>query len=45
MERRHAIIIIKNKDGQYLQIFQDTWNSYLFLNCKIQDKIDTSICD
>ncbi len=42
MERRHAIIIIKNKDGQYLQIFQDTWNSYLFLNCKIQDENDTN---
>lgn len=40
MERRHAIIIIKNKDGQYLQIFQDTWSSYLFLNCKIEDEND-----
>lgn len=40
MEKRHAIIIIKNKDNQYLQIFQDTWNSYLFLNCKVENEND-----
>lgn len=40
MEKRHAIIVIKNLKGQYLQIFQETWNSYLFLNCKIESEND-----
>lgn len=40
MERKHAIIIIKNDKKQYLQYFDERWNSYLFLNCKIKDKLD-----
>lgn len=42
MEKRHAIIIIKNKDDKYLQIFQDTWDSFLFLNCKVKDECDAN---
>lgn len=38
MERKHAIIIIKNNEGKFLQYFDDIWNSYLFLNCKISDE-------
>lgn len=38
MERKHAIIIIKNDEGDFLQYFDDIWNSYLFLNCKISDE-------
>lgn len=40
MEKRHAIIIIKNNKEQYLQYFDKRWDSYLFLNCKIQDEYD-----
>ena len=31
----HAIIVIKNKNSKYLQYFDEGWNSYLFLNCKL----------
>ena len=31
----HAIIIIKNEKGEYLQYFDDRWNSFLFPNCKL----------
>ncbi len=41
MERRHAIIVIKNKNKEYLQYFDKEWNSYLFLNCKVEDENDT----
>lgn len=41
LERRHAIIIIRNDKGEYLQYFDERWNSYLFLNCKIKDEFDT----
>ena len=40
MERRHAIIIIKNSKNEYLQYFDQNWNSYLFLNCKIESELD-----
>ena len=42
MLRKHAIIVIKNKKGEYLQYFEPNWQSYLFLNCKLQDESDTS---
>ena len=32
---KHAIIIIKNKENKYLQYYDERWQSYLFLNCKI----------
>lgn len=37
---KHAIIVIKNKDNEYLQYFDEIWNSYLFMNCKMKDKYD-----
>ncbi len=40
MERKHAIIIIKNLNNEYLQYYDERWTSYLFLNCKIEDKFD-----
>jgi hypothetical protein len=40
VEKRHAIIVIKNDKNQYLQYFDERWNSYLFLNCKVKDKYD-----
>lgn len=33
----HAIIIIKNERNEYLQYYDERWNSYLFLNCKLFD--------
>ena len=38
MERKHAIIIIKNEENKYLQYYDNRWESYLFPNCKINDK-------
>ena len=40
MERNHAIIIIKNEENKYLQYYDNRWESYLFPNCKINDKTD-----
>ncbi len=37
---KHSIIVIKNKKNEYLQYFDEIWNSYLFLNCKMKDKND-----
>ena len=34
---RHAIIVIKNKENKYLQYYDERWDSYLFLNCKLYD--------
>ena len=34
-EHTHAIIIIKNNNGDYLQYFDNRWNSFLFPNCKL----------
>lgn len=39
--RKHAIIVIKNKEGKYLQYYEPNWQSYLFLNCKVTSKLDT----
>ena len=39
MERKHAIIIIKNEKNKYLQYYDNRWESYLFPNCKINDKL------
>lgn len=40
MERKHAIIVIRNSNEEYLQYFDERWNSYLFLNCKVKDQDD-----
>lgn len=37
---KHAIIIIKNEKDEYLQYFDEKWNSYLFMNCKMKNKDD-----
>ena len=36
----HAIIIIKNNNNEYLQCYESSWKSYLFLNCKVKDEND-----
>lgn len=40
---KHAIIIIKNKENKYLQYYDERWQSYLFLNCKINGAEDIDI--
>ena len=42
MLRKHAIIVIKNEKGEYLQYFEPNWQSYLFLNCKLENSEDIS---
>lgn len=37
----HSIIVIKNKKNEYLQYFDNKWNSYLFLNCKLPNGEDS----
>ncbi len=37
---KHAIIIIKNNNNEYLQCYESSWKSYLFLNCKVKEKND-----
>ena len=39
---KHAIII-KNKENKYLQYYDERWQSYLFLNCKINGAEDIDI--
>lgn len=39
----HAIIVIKNKNNEYLQYFEKKWDSYLFLNCKINNAEETKV--
>lgn len=40
---KHAIIIIKNEQGKYLQYFDQKWNCYLFLNCKLPNGEDINL--
>lgn len=37
---KHAIIVIKNQKNEYLQYYDNRWNSYLFPNCKMNNKDD-----
>lgn len=37
---KHAIIIVKNNNNEYLQCYESSWKSYLFLNCKVKEKND-----
>lgn len=39
LEHKHTILIIKNKD-KYLQYFDKKWNSYLFLNTKVENNVN-----
>ena len=40
MASKHAIIIIKNEKDEYLQYYEESWHSYLFLNCKCENNKD-----
>lgn len=40
MASKHAIIIVKNARGEYLQYYENSWNGYLFLNCKCENNKD-----
>lgn len=33
---KHAIVVIKNDKNEYLQYFDERWNSYLFINYKLE---------
>ena len=37
---KHAIIVIKNEDGQYLQYYDNRWSSLLFPNCKLNENFN-----
>lgn len=37
---KHAIIVIKNKNNEYLQYFDKRWNSFLFPNCKLGEQFN-----
>jgi hypothetical protein len=37
---KHAIIIIKNEQNDYLQYFDEIWNSYLFVNYKLEENFN-----
>ena len=39
-EHNHAIIIIKNEEREYLQYYDNRWNSYLFLNLKMTSEFN-----
>ncbi len=34
---KHAIIVIKNDNNEYLQYLDNRWNSLLFPNCKLNE--------
>lgn len=38
VEHKHAIIIIKNNNNEFLQYYDNRWNSFLFLNCKLKEE-------
>ncbi len=40
---KHSIIVIKNKNKEYLQYYDTIWNSYLFPNCKLSNNITNEI--
>lgn len=45
-EHKHAIIVIKNENNEYLQYYDNRWDCYLFLNCKVTEENKVSfICD
>lgn len=39
--RKHAIIILQKGD-KYLQYYDERWESFLFLNCKVENEKDIS---
>lgn len=40
LEKKHAILIIRDKNGKYLQYYDKRWDSFLFLNKKMNDTFD-----
>jgi len=43
---KHAIIILKNKNNELLQYYDNDWKSLLFLNCKLtQDDFKQQVID
>jgi LAS superfamily LD-carboxypeptidase LdcB len=34
---KHAIIVIRNDKNEYLQYFDEKWDCYLFMNCKLEE--------
>ena len=42
-EHKHTIIIIKNNEDKYLQYYDNRWNSFLFLNCKVDDNFQSQV--
>lgn len=43
MERKHAIIVIRNSNGEVLQYYDKVWDCYLFLNCKVMGMDDNAV--
>lgn len=40
MKKNYSILIIKNEKEKYLQYYDKRWNSWLFLNCKVENEND-----
>ena len=40
---KHAIIVIKNDNNEYLQYFDNRWNSFLFPNCKLDENFNEDV--
>ena len=40
---KHAIMVIKNEEGKYLQYYDNNWDSYLFPNCKMPNGDEASV--
>lgn len=43
MASKHVIIVVKNNDDEYLQYYDNRWDSLLFLNCKKEDNFSEDI--
>ena len=42
---KHAIIIIKNNENEFLQYYDNRWESFLFLNCKLITNFEDEVID
>lgn len=42
---KHAIIVIKNKNNEYLQYFDNRWDTLLFPNCKLIEQFNNNVAD
>ena len=43
MASKHIIIVVKNNNDEYLQYYDNRWDSLLFLNCKKKDDFNEDI--